>query len=255
MRRSNARTAVPGESNPTGHRPPAAKRRARRETFTRPDAPSFRDGKSRCQTKVQGRHRRRVRVASPRQGDFAKPDSEVATRASGKNSPAPNGIAQQEFRSITKRCEIRMGLSRRRARRVLLGQDSMRRGDVSPGIKPSRPHFRRGTNLGTEGLKPPPPAESQVRNRVFKCLPTTYPTVRSSESARFPSPSAPARRFFCVLGLILIIRRVSSTPRMRLGSQAGRRAKACLSFTTWHAIDGCALECGRPGKLTRWRAH
>src|SRR5262249_8646262 len=103
-RRSNARTAVPRESNPAGRRPPAAKRRPRRETFTRPDVGRFATEQSQCQTKVRN---------GERCGWEARDRETLPSRTlkwqrerPAKNSPAHNGIAQQEFRSIAKRCEF-----------------------------------------------------------------------------------------------------------------------------------------------------
>jgi len=64
--------------------------------------------------RTTSRHRRGLRVANPRQGDFAKPDCETRRRrASGATRPRRNTISQQRLRTMAK--NARSPLASRRA--------------------------------------------------------------------------------------------------------------------------------------------
>jgi len=64
--------------------------------------------------RTTSRHRRGLRVANPRQGDFAKPDCETRRRrASGATRPRKNTISQQRLRTMAK--NARSPLASRRA--------------------------------------------------------------------------------------------------------------------------------------------
>jgi hypothetical protein len=118
---------------------------------------SLRSPQRKSRRRITRRHRRRLRMANPRQGDFAKPDWDKQSERPA-NSPTTTGYLSKCSKESTKRC--RVGSSLRSGFAVQGGDNS----EQFPWV---RPRSRRERYLPRWPLFNPQSFSSSSRSRPF----------------------------------------------------------------------------------------